>query len=161
MEEIGEIIKWFFIVCVVGILLMIIAIPFGILGRGCGLVHSAVNTVANEIDPAYLLKKYEWFKDCSAALDKKIADISVFQKRIDSIREDYKGVARKDWPRDERESLSLRESEVAGIKASFNQLASEYNAQMAKINWRFTNIGQLPQGATQPLPKEYKPYEDA
>jgi len=49
--DVGYVIKWFFITCCVGILMMIIAIPFGILGRGCGLVHSAVNTVANEIDP--------------------------------------------------------------------------------------------------------------
>jgi hypothetical protein len=44
------------------------------------------------------------------------------------------------------------------MKYSFNQLAADYNAQMAKINYAFCNVGQLPQGATTPLPREYKPY---
>lgn len=42
--------------------------------------------------------------------------------------------------------------------ASYNSLAVEYNAAMAKINFSFTNIGELPKGASQPLPREYKPY---
>jgi len=47
---------------------------------------------------------------------------------------------------------------VAGIKASYNQLAAEYNAGMVKINWRYTNVGDLPPGSTEPLPREFKPY---
>jgi hypothetical protein len=27
-----------------------------------------------------------------------------------------------------------------------------------KFNWRFTNVGDMPPGATTPLPREYKPY---
>ena len=49
-------------------------------------------------------------------------------------------------------------SEVAGIKASYNSLAAEYNSQMAKFNWQFCNAGTLPQGATEVLPREHKPY---
>ena len=49
--------------------------------------------------------------------------------------------------------------EVSGITAGLNALASEYNAQMAKWNWRFTNVGQLPKGATEALPREFKPYQ--
>ena len=39
-----------------------------------------------------------------------------------------------------------------------NQLCAEYNSAMSKFNYRFTNIGDLPEGATEPLPREYKPY---
>ena len=39
-------------------------------------------------------------------------------------------------------------------------LAAEYNAQMAKFNWAFTNQGKLPAGATEVLPREFKPYTE-
>ena len=61
--------------------------------------------------------------------------------------------------RSDKEQMYVWMSEVAGIKASYNQLVSEYNSQMSKLNWRFCNVGNLPQGATEVLPREYKPYE--
>ena len=64
------------------------------------------------------------------------------------------------WPREDREQFNLWEQEVAGIKASYNMLAADYNAQMAKFNWAFAERGKLPEGATDPLPREYKPYEE-
>jgi hypothetical protein len=51
------------------------------------------------------------------------------------------------------------ESEVAGVKASYNSLAAEYNANMVKVHWAFCNAGDLPAGAAEALPREYKPYE--
>lgn len=124
----------------------------------CRYVQDAKDTAFKEFKPSELLKKYEWFKSASAQLDKKIADVKVYEARMQTIIDGYKGVARKDWARDDREQLSLWQSELAGVKASYNDLASEYNAQMAKFNWRFCNVGTLPQGATEPLPRDYKPY---
>ncbi len=128
------------------------------LGTTFSWFGEAANVAKQEFGATALLKKYEWFKDASAELDKKIADISVYQKRVDSLISDYDGVARKDWPRSDREQMSIWQTELAGVKASYNSLASEYNSQMAKFNWSFANAGQLPQGATVVLPKEYKPY---
>lgn len=54
--------------------------------------------------------------------------------------------------------MSIWQAEVAGVKASYNSLAAEYNAQMAKINWRFCNRGQLFKGADEPLPREFALY---
>lgn len=156
-----EFIKGLIIALFVLFIILIFSLAFGILGTGCEWLGKAKTVALQEVDPSYLLKKYEWFKDASSTLDKKMADIAVFQRRIDSFKKDYEGVPRIKWPRDERESLSLRESEVAGIKASFNQVAAEYNSQMSKINWRFCNIGDLPRGATEPLPREYKQYEES
>jgi hypothetical protein len=51
------------------------------------------------------------------------------------------------------------QAEISGMKASFNDLAAEYNAAMVKINFAFINVGQLPQGATEALPREFKPYQ--
>lgn len=76
------------------------------------------------------------------------------------MNDTYEGVKRLDWPKEDREQYNLWTSEVAGVRASYNALAAEYNSQMSKFNWRFTNAGQLPEGATETLPREYKPYED-
>jgi len=141
---------------VIGLPIVLAVVTIG--ARGCQWAGGAVDVVANEVDPAYLLKKYEWFKDAAAQLDKKKADIGVYQSRLTEMEKSYEGVPRKDWDRVDKQQMMMWRSEVAGVTASYNGLAAEYNAQMAKINWRFCNVGQLPQGATDPLPREYAPY---
>lgn len=133
-----------------GLALRLILMPFG-------FAHRAIDVAQQELDPAVLLKRYAWFKDASAALDKKSADMQVYDRRIANLREDYEGVPRGEWAREDREQLSIWQSESAGIRASYNSLAAEYNAQMAKLNWRFTNAGMVPQGGV-PLPREYRLY---
>lgn len=122
------------------------------------LCSEAVDVAVDEAGPRALLKKYQWFKDASAALDEKKANIEVFTKRVQSLEDSYKGVERRDWPKDERERHGQVTTELAGLKASFNSLAAEYNAQMSKVNWAFCNVGELPKGADRPLPREYKAY---
>ena len=124
----------------------------------CRYAVDGSNTVFKEFKPSTLLKKYEYFKDVSAQLDKKVADITVYEAKLKTLDDDYKGVKRRDWTRDDREQQSLWASELAGIKASYNDLSAEYNSAMSKFNYSFCNIGQLPKGADNPLPKEYKPY---
>lgn len=149
---------------VVGILFVGI-VAFTVLGIGAcavglvgGAATNAASVVKKEFYPDALLRKYEWFKDASAALDKKQADMRVYDARLQSLAQQYEGVSRRQWARDDREQMSIWQSEAAGIRASYNQLASEYNAEMAKFNWRFTNVGEMPPGASTPLPREYKPY---
>lgn len=125
----------------------------------CGrYVQDAKDTAFKELKVSTLLKKYEWFKDASSQLDKKIADIAIYDAKMNTISEAYVGISRKDWARDDREQLSVWASELAGIKASYNGLSAEYNSQMSKINWKFCNIGDLPHGATVTLPRDYKLY---
>ena len=127
----------------------------------CGrYVQDAKDTAFKELKVSTLLKKYEWFKDASAQLDKKIADIAVYDAKMNTISDAYVGVSRKDWARDDREQLSVWASELSGVKASYNGLSAEYNSQMSKINWKFCNVGELPHGATVALPRDYKPYID-
>jgi len=144
------------IALVIGLPILLLTLTIG--ARGCQWMGKAVDTVAKEVDPANLLRKYEWFKDAAAQLDKKRADIDVYQARLTQMEKDYEGTPRKDWDRTDKQQMSVWQSEVAGVKASYNALAAEYNAQMAKINWRFCNRGQLPKGAENPLPREYAPY---
>ena len=122
------------------------------------ICSEAVDVAVDEAGPRALLKKYQWFKDASAQLDKKTADIKVYDARFKSMEEGYKGQRRSEWAREDREQFNLWSSELAGIKASYNGLAAEYNSAMAKINWAFCNQGDLPKGADVPLPREYKPY---
>ena len=109
--------------------------------------NDAKDTVYNEFKVSTLLKKYEYFKDLSAAIDKKRADIELYQIEVSSYTKE-----------DDKFYVEQRKSELIGIIAMHNQLCAEYNSAMSKFNYRFTNIGDLPEGATEPLPREYKPY---
>ena len=139
-------------------ILLVAIILIGVMVTSCRYVNDASDTLYQETKVSTLLKKYELFKDKAASLDAKSADIKVYEGRFQNLQDQYKGVARKDWAKDDREQYNQWNAEVAGVKASYNTLASRYNADMAKINYAFCNVGQLPQGATQTLPREYKPY---
>ena len=142
----------------IGFLIVLGSCVFTMATAPIRMANSVVAVAVQEFSPKVLLEKYEWFKDAAASLDKKRADMGVYQSRIDALKRDYANTPRASWARDDREQMSIWQSEAAGIKASYNQLAAEYNAQMAKFNWRFTEVGNLPQGATVPLPREFKPY---
>ena len=109
--------------------------------------NDAKDTVYNEFKVSTLLKKYEYFKYLSASIDKKRADIELYQIEVSSYTKE-----------DDKFYVEQRKSELIGIIAMHNQLCAEYNSAMSKFNYRFTNIGDLPEGATEPLPREYKPY---
>lgn len=142
--------------CVVVILFCMLALA----GWACSYLGEGAAVIREEVGPRALLKKYEWFKNAAASLDKKTQDVKIYEKRIGDMEADYKDTPKSQWPRDLRSELSLLRSELAGIKSSYNSLAAEYNAQMAKINWRFCNAGDLPEGADRVLPREFRRYVD-
>lgn len=135
-----------------------LGILISVIGYGLGWFSEAAKVTQQEFGPEAMLKKYEWFKDAAAQLEKKQADVVVYESRTKSMNETYKNLSREKWPREDREQYNIWQSEVAGVKASYNQLAADYNAQMAKFNWRFANVGELPKGAENPLPREFKTY---
>lgn len=145
------------VLLIIVVLLIVLPVGCGLLiaGRGCGYMNRAANVVMQELDPAALLQKYEWFKDAAAQLNKKLADIQVYQGRLKV----YSDMKRSEMDRADKEQLTVWQTELSGVIASYNGLAAEYNSQMAKINWRFSNIGQLPKGATEPLPREFASYK--
>ena len=140
------------------VVLVLISVGLSVFGYCAGWFSETASVAQAEFGPSAMLKKYEWFKDAAAQLEKKQADIMVYDNRMKSMADTYKGVGRIKWPREDREQYNVWSSEVAGVKASYNSLAAEYNAEMAKFNWRFANVGELPKGADKPLPREYKPY---
>lgn len=144
--------KGFFIGIGVIMLLLVMWVGCSILGGVSWFASRTVDVVKQQIDPAELLRKYELFKDESAQLDAKLASIRSKQAAIKKIS------ALPQGDRTNREQLIVWQQELEGMKYSFNSLAADYNSQMAKINYAFCNVGQLPQGASTPLPREYKPY---
>lgn len=123
----------------------------GVIDTASWFVSRSVDVAKQQFDPAELLRKYELFKDESAQLDAKQASIRIKEAQMKSLR----GV---NMDRTNREQLMIWDQELGGMKYSFNALAADYNSQMAKFNYKFTNVGDLPQGASTPLPREYKPY---
>jgi len=144
------------VLVVLGILALLVVAPIGLFGFNW--LSSAFNVVAQQVDPQRLLREYETFKEIHAVLASRKQGIDVLQSRVSTFMEDYEGVSRKDIPRDDRNALTQMRSERAGMVLMFNDLAADYNARMAKINFRFCNVGDLPQGATEPLPRNYVLY---
>ncbi len=116
-----------------------------------GWFSEAANVAKQEFGPRAALQKYEWFKDASAQLDKKVADIEVYKTQLNSINPDR-------MSRTQQEQYMLWKREVAGVTASYNSLAAEWNSQISKFNWR-PFLASLPNGATELLTKEYTPYK--
>lgn len=128
---------------------LITIIAASLLLFSCRYSNDASDTAFDEFKASTLLKKYEYFKDLSSAIDKKRADIEMYQSEISTMDSKDK---------DDKFYIQQRKSELLGIIAMHNQLCSDYNSAMSKINYAFTNVGSLPQGATTPLPREVKPY---
>lgn len=122
---------------------------------GCSYTNDARNTMFQETKASTLLRKYEWFKNAAAQLQAHDASIKVQQKRVDWLEAD-----KANWTRDDRQNWNQASVELAGIKAAYNNLAAEYNSAMSKINYSFCNVGDLPAGASEPLPREFAAYKD-
>lgn len=124
----------------------IVAIVFFSMLRYCG---NAADTVHKEFSPSALLKKYEYFKDLSAAIDSKRADLNAYKTNL----QDYKIT-----DKDSRFYYEQSKAEAMGILMMHNQLVADYNAGMSKFNYAFCNVGTLPASNLEPLPREFKPY---
>lgn len=114
--------------------------------RSCG---DTADTIHKEFSASALLKKYEYFKDLSAAIDKKRADLNVYKSNL----QDYKIT-----DKDSRFYYEQSKAEAMGILMMYNQLVADYNAGMSKFNYAFCNVGTLPASNLEPLPREQKPY---
>ncbi len=139
------------------VVIVVAIVTINVVGFALGWFGRATQVVQDQIDPYEMQRKYELFKDEAAQLDKKQADIKVYEHRFKAL-----GSKTGDCPqtlnRTAFEQCMVWQQEVSGIIASYNSLAADFNAQMSKWNYRFTNIGDLPKGASEPLPREFKPY---
>ena len=146
--------KTFFAIIGCTVLLIFLLAIMGVINFSSWFASRTVEVVQQQVDPAELLRKYELFKDESAQLDAKLADIKIKESQVREVK------SMPNMDRTNREQLMIWQQELGGMKYSFNELAADYNAQMAKINYAFCNVGQLPKGASTPLPREYKSYQE-
>lgn len=122
-------------------------------GYTMGWFSEAAQVAKEEFGAKASLKKYEWFKDCSATIEEKKSTILVYESRVTGMEDVYKGIPRKDWDRLDKQQYNLWTSEIVGIKASFNKVVKEYNAQSSKFNWSSYNDSGLPKHYDQYIDK--------
>lgn len=135
-----------------------VILVLGVLGYTLGWCGEAAQVARQEMGPKAGLKKYEWFKEAAAQLARKEADIKVYQSRITSMKTDYEGKERIAWAREDREQMSVWESEVSGVISSYNGLAAEYNAASSKFNWAPFQ-GDQPEGSEN-IPMNFAAYKE-
>lgn len=128
----------------IGICILIIV--FASIVRSCG---NTADTIHKEFSTSALLKKYEYFKDLSAAIDKKRADLTAYKVNL----QDY-AITDKD----SRFYYEQSKAEAMGILMMYNQMVADYNSGMSKFNYAFCNAGTLPASNLEPLPRDHKPY---
>lgn len=146
--------NWFGFAVLVILLLLVLGAGVSVAGWLGGWFSEAGQVAREQAGPRALLRKYEWFKDAYAQLEAKRANILAYDARIAAL--DKRGPL----SRTAEEQRNLWLGEKAGVVASYNDLAAEYNAQMAKANYRFTNVGDLPQGSSDPLPRNVISYQE-
>jgi len=126
---------------------------FGSVGLVFGWFGEAASVAREEFGPRAAMQKYEWFKKTAGELSKKQADIAIYEGRVTQMEKDYEGTKRKDWDRVDKQQMTLWQSEVAGVKASFNGLAAEYNARSQMFNWSAFDTSEHGE-----LPRTFKAY---
>ena len=135
-------------------LYMVLSLTF----QGLRFWDSKLDTQYEQYNDKAVLKKYELFKNMAAQLSATKASIGVLDSAIKNLESQYTGVARKDWPKDDRIMWGQKNDERSAIILGHNELAGQYNSAMAKDNYRFANTGMMPNGATEPLAREYAAY---
>lgn len=120
---------------------------------GCRYERDAADTLFQETKASTLLEKYEDFKDLLTLLDQKRANIMVFDAQIKEVQGDPTINSE-----DKADQLSLYRSERLGAITSYNMVAQEYNSRMAKANYAFCNVGDLPASNLKPLPRNVANY---
>jgi len=119
-------------------------IAFGIIGIAVDMGGEAVSVAKEEFGARKSLKKYEWFKDAAEAIQSRANTIKVYEDNIARMKQDYKGVPRSKWDRWDKEQYNQWQMEVVGLKASYNLIVKEYNAQSKKFNWKLYETSELP-----------------
>lgn len=139
---------------------IILGIVLSTCNTGMKMQQNLQQTVYDEFKPSELLRKYEWFKNASSQLDQKKSSLEVYKDRFVELKQSYQkdSLNRSKWSREDKEQWNIWQSEYAGLKASYNDLAAQYNSAMSKFNYRFCNKGELPAGESQILPREYREY---
>jgi len=119
-------------------------ILFSITGYVFSWFGEASTVAKEEFGAKASLKKYEWFKNAAETIQEKKQTIKIYESNISAMENDYKNVPRNKWSRLDKQQYNQWKMEIAGLKASYNKVVKEYNAQSSKFNWRLYNTSNLP-----------------
>ena len=128
-----------------GLWVIFIIVIFSVVSSSLGWFSEGAAVVKEEFGPRAALQKYEWFKDASETINEKRNTINVYTANIADLEESYNNVPRKDWDRIDKQQYNQWRAEITGIKASYNKVVKEYNAQSSKFNWDMYNTAQIPE----------------
>lgn len=112
--------------------------------RSCG---NTTDTIHKEYSTSALLKKYNDFKDLASAIDNKKAGIVAYENEIKTL------------DKSDKVEYNQMRAELRGMVMIYNNLVAQYNSNMSKANYAFTNAGQMPASNLTPLPREYREYQ--
>lgn len=110
-------------------------LPLALLLFGFSSCFEAADVLQEEFGAQASIKKYEWFKDAYNTLEEKRQTILVYEGNLDNIEDQYENIPRREWDRIDRKQYNQWTLEISGLKASYNKVVKEYNAQSSKFNW--------------------------
>lgn len=121
--------------------IVLLAVVLSVAGWVLGWFSKAGQVAQQQFGPDAMLKKYEWFKEQSAAIKKMEADIDMFKQREQKVKEQYAGYGddMTKWPPDVRVQYNhaaeqSRDDRLA-VTSQRNNLVRDYNAASSKFNW--------------------------
>ena len=128
----------------IGLWIVGFIIVFSTISYELGWFSEAVTVAKQEFGATAALKKYEWFKTVSSTLDEKKNTIQVYESNIDQMKIDYADTPRPKWEDVDKLQYNQWVTEVSGLKANYNDIVKDYNAQSSKFNWSAFNTTELP-----------------
>lgn len=124
------------------VIIGIILLGMLITASSCRWVNDGVETAHQEYDPSAMLKKYEWFKNQSARIQKMDQDIANAKTLRDGIKAQFEadnGKDHKSWDpvtrKQYQDKVDLQDQMVMANVSQRNSVVADYNAQSAKFNW--------------------------
>ena len=105
----------------------------GDLSIGFGLIGSTTKVAKKEFGAEAALKKYEWFKDASNEIERKLKDISVYENKIEKL-----------CSNDKSNNCMIMQEQLFGLISNYNGLVADYNSASSKFNWNLFNTENIP-----------------
>lgn len=117
-------------------------VVIGSFAYGFGWISEAADVAREQHGPRASLKKYEWFVDQAAYIDKMDADVALYRQRAADTTTQYEatyGNDRTAWPPSAQmqygEAYKQAKDDLLAVISQRNNLVREYNAQSEKFNW--------------------------
>ena len=115
----------------------------------------------DEFEPRELLRKYEWFKDAAAQLDKKQADVQVYRIRLTALEASYGTVPRHQWDRTDKQHTQSVGGRIGRCDGQLQQSRRAIQRANGEVS-----IGALPMpvisrpAPVNPCPRAYTSYQE-